>query len=232
MTSIFAWSFAIICFSAVLALFLSPIIILIWALIHYGEEGHDVVVQCSDRMQDRGFVGNSDFYGLGIRLGIYMQWAGSLIANAALPGERRSMAGAYAAFSVALLVALLMLIFQRECAFTAEIIIIINILYGGAFMVLLPYLTASGRKWSWNDLRGLETAALWIFAPLWPISTWFWLRLATVGEVDFAPTPRRDLVLPIRTRHARKLGSSKPLYVVFMHMDPKQSSIWTFLIPH
>lgn len=171
------------------AVLLSPIVILIWALIRYGEEGHDVVLQCSDRGQEQGFVGNSEFYGLGIRLGIYLQWAGSLIANVALPGERRSMAGAYAAFSIALLVALLLLIFRRECAFTAEIIILIDILYGGALLVLMPFLAESDREWNWSDLKGLDTASLWLFLPLLPISTWFWVRLATVGEVDFASTP-------------------------------------------
>jgi hypothetical protein len=30
---------------------------------------------------DRGFYGNSDIYGLGIRLGLYFQWAAFLIAN-------------------------------------------------------------------------------------------------------------------------------------------------------
>src|SRR5437762_10029993 len=52
-----------------------------------------------------GFVGNPDFYGLGIRLGVYMQWLASLIAYASLLRERRSLAAGYAIFSLSFAIA-------------------------------------------------------------------------------------------------------------------------------
>ena len=72
---------------------------------------------------------------------LYLQWLASLVANAFLPGERRSMAGAYAGFALALLVAVLLLIFQDGCVYTAEMIILLNILWGGTYLVLLPHIT-------------------------------------------------------------------------------------------
>jgi hypothetical protein len=117
-------------------------------------------------------------------MGLYLQWLGSLLANAFLPDERRSMAGAYAGFAVALLVALLLLIFQSDCAFTAEMIVLLTTLWGGSYIVLLPFI-----QWKRGERRGLELMLLPVFLPLVPISAWFWIRIAAAGEVDFNPTP-------------------------------------------
>lgn len=51
------------------------------------------------------------------------------------------MAGAYAGFAVALFVALLLLVFQNDCAFTAEIIVLLIILWGGTHLILFPFLS-------------------------------------------------------------------------------------------
>ena len=54
----------------------------------------------------RGFAGNADVYGLGIRLGIYFQWAAQVIANFTLPNEvKNDMANAVWAFNLALVIA-------------------------------------------------------------------------------------------------------------------------------
>jgi hypothetical protein len=113
------------------AMFFSPLIITAWASVAHGERGQARRTQCRSRLRAVGFEGNPDFYGMGIRIGPYLQWLSSLIANAFLPGERRSMAGAYAASSIALFIALLLLIFKHECAFTAEIIVMLNVIWAG-----------------------------------------------------------------------------------------------------
>jgi hypothetical protein len=198
--------------AATFGIFFSPVILLTWASIVYGERRHSLD-QCANRIvaNQNAFIGSPDFYGLGIRIGIYLQWLSSVLANALLPGESRSMAGAYAGFSLALLVAVLLLVFHEECAFTVEIIILLNILWGGPTLVLLPFLqyekkqeaSNSGQeensKVAGTQLSGARgwvrraTGIKVVFYPLlfclMPITTWFWVRLAIAGEVDFAPSP-------------------------------------------
>jgi hypothetical protein len=161
-------------------------VVLFWALVVHAEHIHTTELCAStDRLLDRGFVGNPEFYGLGIRLGIYFQWVGSLLANAFLPSERRAMGGAYAAFTAALLIATLVLVFQHACAFSVEIIILLTILWGGSFLVLVPlYTDPSQRK-----IRGLDLIFSRIVFLLVPVTAWFWWRMALMGQVDFTPTP-------------------------------------------
>lgn len=167
-----------------------PIALLTWALITYAQERAKDPSACmqplvnEDRKLTVGFIGNSDFYGLGIRLGIYLQWLASLIANPLLRGERASLAGAYLIFSLALAVAVLLLAFRRECAFTAEIIVILNIFWGGTLLVMVPFVQLLA------DIRttGLALALIPLVLSMLPVSTWFWLRLALYGEVDFVQT--------------------------------------------
>lgn len=44
-----------------------------WACVQYGEGIHTIPQQCSARVTEHGFEGLPDFYGLGIRLGMYVQ---------------------------------------------------------------------------------------------------------------------------------------------------------------
>jgi hypothetical protein len=105
----------------------------------FAKKNHADPSLCANRVSERcGFIGNQDFYGLGIRLGLYIQWIASLFAYACLPEERRGLAGAYATFSFALSVALLILAFENQCTFDAEIIIILFIFFGGVFGAVSP----------------------------------------------------------------------------------------------
>jgi hypothetical protein len=92
-------------------------------------------LHCASRINGRGFTRNPDFYGLGIRIGVYLQWITSLTANILLPRERGYVAATYVLFSMSALVALPLLVFGEASAFTAEIIVILNILWGGTWLV-------------------------------------------------------------------------------------------------
>jgi len=133
----------------------------------------------------QGFTGNPDFYGLGIRIGVYLQWLASLIANVWLPRERGYVAATYVLFSISLLVALSMLVFDRACAFTAEIIVILNILWGGTWLVDL---TVSRRLGKNRNVQGLYWARFAYNVPTWFVTAWFWTRMASLDE-EYAPTP-------------------------------------------
>lgn len=167
----------------------TPVALLTWALVTYAQRNDRSA--CEDRLKDRdginftqGFMGNSDAYGMGIRLGIYLQWLASLIANPLLKGERASMAGAYLTFSLALAIAVLLLAFQHDCAFTAEIIILLNIFWGGTLLVMVPFV----RLLADIKTTGLGLALIPLILSMLPLSAWFWLRLALRGEVDFMAT--------------------------------------------
>jgi hypothetical protein len=173
--------------AAAVATFLtfSPIALLTWALVTYAQGTGKSDNICEGRHLGQGFIGNSDFYGLGIRLGIYLQWLASLIANPLLKSERSNMAGAYLTFSLALAVAMLLLAFQHSCVFTAEVIIVLNIFWGGTLLVMVPFVHLLA------DIRttGLGLALIPLILFMLPVSAWFWLRLALRGEEDFVATP-------------------------------------------
>lgn len=163
----------------------TPVALLTWALVTYAQRTNPSTCAGKDRLLSVGFEGNSDFYGLGIRLGVYLQWMASLIANPLLKSERMSMAEGYLTFSLAVAVAVLLQVFQPECTLTAEIIVVLNIFWGGTLLVMVPFVRLLA------DIRrtGLCLALLPLILSMLPVSAWFWLRLALHGEVDFVPTP-------------------------------------------
>ncbi|KAF2816013.1 uncharacterized protein BDZ99DRAFT_127062 [Mytilinidion resinicola] len=180
---------------------------LVWALIRYGQSKHADPKACRERIaSDRGFKGLPDFYGLGIRVGLYLQWDASIIANTWVRSERRTTTGANVAFFLALYVAILAIIFQDGCVFTTELITLMYILWGGFFIVILPHFPFRFKEagqtegveqqrmepkpeQSTNKFHGLEYLLGYLFALFSPATIWFWIRLATVGEHDFAPSP-------------------------------------------
>lgn len=166
--------------------------IVLWTLVAFAQNNNSGGPDCLSREEGNGFSGNPDFYGFGIRLGVYFQWWASLIANFFQLEDRGAMFAGYLVFSTALIVAVLMLTFQHACTFTAEIIVILFIHWGGFIGLLYStdIVLASSPNDSVSRFGVGKSYAL--YAPLWigtAFSTWFWLRLATVGEADFEPTP-------------------------------------------
>ena len=81
----------------------------------------------------QGFVGNSDIYGLGVRLGIYLQWLSCLLANHTLPDTRSALAQAYMIFLIAICAAIVVMSVQSTCTFAIEIVILYYMFFGGFF---------------------------------------------------------------------------------------------------
>lgn len=219
--------------SVISGTYLAPVLILTWAIIRHGERRHSDPAQCADRSTDDGFIGSPEFYGLGIRLGTYLQWLAALIANSFLPGDRRPIAGAFVGFALAFLVAMLLLVFQDNCTYTAEMIILFNIEWGGLQSVLMPYLRAYGEedfdRFHWEHIHGLDFIGLPLLLPLLPIVTWFWVRLAAFGEVDFAPTPRGTSFFILSHVHG---GAIRPAsqFVAFLCLWGASSPVWNYMI--
>lgn len=87
--------------------------------------------------QDCGFEGNADLYGLGIRLGVYLQWISALCAGQLLPSEvRTSLANTYRWFLLAIFIALVVMIADFPSIHAPEALIMFYIYFGGHFVVL------------------------------------------------------------------------------------------------
>jgi hypothetical protein len=72
--------------------------------------------------QSCGFSGKSDLYGLGIRIGVYLQWMTSQITVYFHLEGSDDLSDAYFFFSISLMIALYVLTFQYD-TYTIEIII-------------------------------------------------------------------------------------------------------------
>ena len=179
---------------------------LTWIPVRYGEWTEDEIeIVCKDRAQQAvGFKGDPDFYGLGIHIGLYLQWTSALVTNWFTPTERKAIVTTYIVFSVSITVAILVKIFSRQCNVVAEMFVVLTIFWGGLNVVLLPLLHAAlfeglvatsiettvrrlalrsrdsdGLKWSMSLLN--------YFMSL--ITIWFWARLAAVRYQNFHSTP-------------------------------------------
>ena len=84
-----------------------------------------------ERVQCPGIEGNADFYGLGIRVGIYLQWTASLFVNHFLQSSIEDNLDTNTIFLLALFAALATSTasFPREVK-TAEIVVILHLCFG------------------------------------------------------------------------------------------------------
>ncbi|KAJ5471089.1 hypothetical protein N7530_008446 [Penicillium desertorum] len=134
-------------------------------------------------------IGNPDFYGLGIRLGIYLQWFSALLA---LPAESKGFFQGYFVFTFALFVMFFVLTFGEtasSCVFTVELIIMQFIFFGGMYiMVMARIFRKAGAKT--HSGSGLVVAFELLLFPIVLYGCWFWIRLAQRGNVNpFAESP-------------------------------------------
>lgn len=93
-------------------------------------EIHDNQTLCNN-----GFQGNSDYYGIGIRIGLYLQWMASLLANNFLPHTQTELQKVYLVFSLAICFATVITTFSGTCTFSIEIEILYWMYWGGYMCV-------------------------------------------------------------------------------------------------
>jgi hypothetical protein len=123
-----------------------------------------------------GFSGNSDLYGLGIRLGVYFQWTSALIIYVWYPEGRKDLAEAYLSFLFALIVAVLVITGRADPTYAAEILILTYIIFGG----ILTAMSIGVRQH--HKLRASRTGALGFITSTFVLAvtsvycSWFWLR--------------------------------------------------------
>lgn len=145
--------------------------------------------ECTSRQpQECGFEGNSDFYGLGIRIGVYLQWLASLVSFVWVPSQTGPIGAANMAFLLAIFIAMFMATYHSACTFGAEIIIVLYILWGGSMATLTP-LTAALNEKNESAQRGLMVMwSIW-GTPTIVYTGWFWINMASGSKHLFADTP-------------------------------------------
>ena len=92
-------------------------------------------VRGNETLCGQGFQGNADLYGLGTRIGIYLQWLACLIVNNFLPEDRKGLQRMYLATSMVLCLATFVASFLTSCVFAVEVEILYWIYWGGVLSV-------------------------------------------------------------------------------------------------
>lgn len=147
------------------------------------------------------FDGNADMYGLGIRLGYYLQWYGGILASLLAPKEVSGARFALALFISATFLALIIQTAQRNL-YIVEVYIILLLTFG-AYISLVPLflwrlvtgcnplldpsrfpIVKAGSTYS--DLHALLLLAVAGF------QMWFWIT--KIPELDGLDCPRYGLI--------------------------------------
>jgi hypothetical protein len=130
------------------------------------------------RDENCGFQGNPDLYGLGIRLGVYFQWASAQIIYGWYPEGRNDLAESYLVFLFAIIVAVIVITAQAEPTYAGEILILIYIIFGGIYTVL----GGGARQHHLNRIKksSVHYAQLFTFSIIMTSTciycSWFWLH--------------------------------------------------------
>lgn len=155
-----------------------------------------------------GFDGNSDLYGLGIRVGIYMQWASSFIMYGWYPEGREGLTESYIVFLFAILIVIMVQTLQASPVYAVEILLLTYFIFGGAWAV-----TAVGARRSHvqrmkraGRLRSMSVTLILTAAAIY--CSWFWLR-GIHFEENFRPTPCGTYIfffakIPFYNKHITK----------------------------
>ncbi|KAF4336376.1 beta-ketoacyl synthase [Fusarium beomiforme] len=128
------------------------------------------------RNEECGFEGNSDLYGLGIRLGVYFQWLSTLIVYGWYPEGRNELAEAYIIFVTAITITMIVATARAEPTHAVEILILTYIIFGGLITVSTIGFRKSHQKRI--KLPSLEHFLAWtaVWGAAGIYCSWFWLK--------------------------------------------------------
>jgi hypothetical protein len=145
------------------------------------------------------FAGNSDMYGLGIRLGYYLQWFGVIVAGWIVPGEVEGLRMANSLFVAATFLALLVQVGknlspQDGGLETVEIYIILLLTFGSSFAVvpalLWRFITKfdpekDPTRWSGAPPQSKTFNYLYmlLLIAVFSLQIWFWTTRVTEAEI-------------------------------------------------
>lgn len=224
------------------AFLLATFATIIWALVRHAERSHNALdTACDSRLKNDsvGFDGDPDFYGLGIRLGVYLQWLSDLITTGYLEKERQYVLLTYQIFSISIVVALFVKIFTSTCTFSAEVFTVLVLFWGGYNIVQIPTMKAISRN-KINKLykkdplnfeiprssRKLRWSMQLLTFVMYPVTIWFWARIPAAEGIDFASTPGGTAYFFFARIHGHAL---KP-FGVFMAIASAINFTWSIYV--
>jgi hypothetical protein len=139
-------------------------------------------------MDNCRFIGNSDLYGLGIRIGFYLQWYSTILGSWIAPSEVPPMRLSNSFFVAATFIALIIQV-AKDNLTTAEIYIVLLLTFGGYlyFVPLYMWRLATGCAPRWDPSRFSRVKAGRVFTALnfmllisvSSYQLWFWVRKVT-----------------------------------------------------
>jgi hypothetical protein len=144
-----------------------------------------------------GYVGNSEVYGLGIRVGIYLQWVSSLLCKAFLDDESlRDILNENATFLLAIFLATILLVTDTiSGVHNIDVLIMLHIFFGSIFTVFfgadigerIEYFSSLvGIIFKTGMVTGMAAIGVWfwfydIHAPVEPVCSSFAFLFGRVG---------------------------------------------------
>ena len=166
-----------------------------------------------------GFQGNPDIYGIGIRIGIYLQWLSISIAHVFSQDLAESLRQVYLISSIGIAATIFRMTFQTTCNFAMEIMIAYWLFCSGAFLVDFTQ-ADSGLKGNRRQPKGLTWAKSFntiLRLSVLAHSTWFWSR----------GYDRQFVRMPCVTIHVPPfLGSMREPVFLFVRMF---FALWTLI---
>ena len=144
-------------------------------------------VRSNDTLCGQGFEGNSDLYGLGQRLGLYLQWTTAIVINNLLPNGRSTFRVVYLGYSLTVCITTFVLTFTADCTFATEIDILYWSYWGGFLCVFAtsPSLTRVGSKPQWAGLDWVTAINYTLHVLMFYHAIYNWVR----GYSRFARMP-------------------------------------------
>ena len=144
-------------------------------------------VSSNDTLCGQGFGGNSDLYGLGQRLGLYLQWTTALVINNLLPEGRSIFRVVYLGYSLTVCITTFVLTFTADCTLAIEIDILYWAFWGGFLCVFAtsPSSTRLGSKPRWAGLDWVTGINYTLHVLMFYHAVYSWVR----GYSRFARTP-------------------------------------------
>lgn len=144
---------------------------------------------CSSRLTPGqcGFSGNSDLYGLGIRLGIYLQLLAMTWAMILFQKKGHDQVVTYNVFILSFIIALFVVSFNDECVFEVELIMLQYIIWSGYATIFAWVYLIFGEDGASRKGTGLVISICTY--PILAYSFYFWLSIVRDLPARFTPTP-------------------------------------------
>ena len=134
------------------------------------EHAEDVL---SPRGESCTFVGNSDIYGFGIRLGFYLQWIYSRLSREFLSGLPRDHMDIDNFFLFALFVATMSVSYASDSIYSVELLIMITIFFSHSLITISTFQNLM--KSTEISMYGTRVR-VFLNAAMAPFAIWFWAK--------------------------------------------------------